>query len=426
MSGSVTYSVLTAGGVVEGHDPENVIAEFCKLFNIDADKAAVYIEKQKLIKKNLTQAQAKAYQEQFTKMGVPVTVKKIMPVKPDDFGGLSLTPANDPQTEQDDQADTAAATGATNAKPKGFSCPKCEKEQEKSDTCISCGIIFEKYEAALARVKEITSKPAPAKPTNNAAMQRTARVAAEANTDTDSDFDKDTNTVACVIAAVVIAIVGAFIWKTIAFSTGREFGLLAWVIGGAIGMGAAFFGADDTTEGIICAVICVLAIAGGKYMIAGDFVDMFSGEDADFQAELVNVIQEEFGDDVEAFAAVGDDEKSIKQFMVEYGYSEGTSYQSVGEDEYQGFVEYSMPMLRAIHENPDGLGSSEVFNDVFFGGEDYSDEDWADDDTEDQLFTQGEMFKEMWRPLDLIFLIFGALTAYQMANGRGAELLGKA
>jgi len=374
MSGSVTYSVLTAGGVVEGHDPENVIAEFCKLFDVNADKAAVYIEKQKLIKKDLTEAQAIAYQEQFVKMGVPVTLKKHKPVKPDDFGGLSLTPANDPEMEQaetDDNPDAAASAAKqaspAAAKPKGFSCPKCEKEQTRSDTCVSCGIIFDKYEAALARVKDIKTQPSTAN-TSNRTPERTVKAAA-VESDLDSASGGETNTVACIIAAVVIAIVGAFIWKFIALNTGKEYGLLAWVIGGAIGIGAAFFGADDTTEGIICAAICVLAIAGGKYMIAGDFVDLFNGEGGMY-SEMAAAIEEQYAEDAQSFAQVADDEKSVKQFMVDHGYSEADSYQSVDAYEYEDFVEYSMPLLRELHENPDDFANSPFLSEMFLGGED--------------------------------------------------------
>lgn len=177
MSGSETYSILSAGGVVDGHDPVHVVADFCKLFNIDADKACAYIEKPKHIKKGLTQSQAIAYREQFKRIGVPVTVKKQNPVKAENVSGMSLTPAKSATPEQCNVDNTTTVTAgagtaedvstgasvtkqsrATTAYPKGFSCPKCQQEQVRSDTCMSCGIVFEKYETALARIKEIQEK----------------------------------------------------------------------------------------------------------------------------------------------------------------------------------------------------------------------------------------------------------------------------
>ncbi len=180
MSDSEIYSILSAGGVVDGHDPAKVVAEFCKLFDIDADKARVYIETQKHIKKGLTQSQAIAYREHFKRIGVPVTVKKHKPVKTGNVSDVSLTPAKDATPEQpssDNEAATTAVVGtaaiaggvpngasvakqskATIVQPKEFSCPKCEKVQVRSGTCLSCGIVFEKYEVALARVKDLNEK----------------------------------------------------------------------------------------------------------------------------------------------------------------------------------------------------------------------------------------------------------------------------
>ncbi len=391
MSSALQYTIISTGGVVDGHEPEQVIAEFCTIFGVKEDRAAKYVAASKLIKKDLSEAQANAYRDRFMSIGLPVTVTP--QDAPDEFGGMSLMPANEPVAIP---GSNAVASGSN------MSCPKCNTEQEQSVTCNSCGIIIEKYLAAQSDVN-VTAGTAPKsdEPQNKAAAHK------ERASQRAMEKDSDGSTIAWLAVAVVIAIVGAFIWKYIAVSMDRELALAAWLIGAAIGGGAAALGAYEDSHGIICAGLLILAIAGGKYMSAGVFADeyqMFEGMEDEFASAIVDGYRYE----AEAFASVGRDEQSIKEFMAEGIYTEAYDAANVTDDEYDVFINSTMPMLIQLHEEPDAPIDSDAIQSllqpVMNGMGDIS---------------QAGIFKGMWGLLDILFIFLGAGSAYKLASGRG-------
>jgi len=69
--------------------------------------------------------------------------------------------------------------------------------------------------------------------------------------------------------SAVFALVGAVLWAVVAWLTNREFGILAWALGGMAGFGMALGHEDDdgTTAGIIAAFMSLFGIVAAKAMI---------------------------------------------------------------------------------------------------------------------------------------------------------------
>jgi predicted Zn finger-like uncharacterized protein len=117
----------------------------------------------------------------------------------------------------------------------------------------------------------------------------------------------------------IAAIIGAAIWTAIAAATGKEFSLVAWGLGGLVGLGMAL-GHDDedgTFAGIIAAFMSLLGIVAAKvfiiiFVIAPALAAMFDeieggaiGDPAQAQAAAADAGEEleQQADDAPALAA---------------------------------------------------------------------------------------------------------------------------
>ena len=69
-----------------------------------------------------------------------------------------------------------------------------------------------------------------------------------------------------VIAAIGVAVLGALAWALIMWGLEREFFYMAALVGALVGLAAAYFKAQGMTAGIVCAVLTVGAIGGGKVL----------------------------------------------------------------------------------------------------------------------------------------------------------------
>lgn len=70
-----------------------------------------------------------------------------------------------------------------------------------------------------------------------------------------------------IIGGAIAGGIGAAVWAAIAYFAGREFVIVAWGIGGFVGVVTAAAAGKDKGDGlgIVAALIAVLAILGGKY-----------------------------------------------------------------------------------------------------------------------------------------------------------------
>ena len=83
------------------------------------------------------------------------------------------------------------------------------------------------------------------------------------------------------VGAAVGGVIGALIWAGIVLATNYEVGFVAWAIGGLVGLGSALLGGAGRTNGVVCGVIALLSILGGKYMAAQSAVGEYVNEEVD-------------------------------------------------------------------------------------------------------------------------------------------------
>ncbi|BCE03277.1 hypothetical protein [Marinicellulosiphila megalodicopiae] len=185
-----TYKVIYSGEILEGFNLNEVEAEFAKLFGVPVGKVSSYLKPKKVIKKDLTHARANIYKLKLEKIGLNIILEE----EHASFAAMELElEANlvQAQSEREQEQPTISSTKketpelvVESSKPKSFnidtlsvmgledsqsevestpslqeyssvssglfSCPKCGKEQPKSDQCnnFSCGVFFHKFQQA--------------------------------------------------------------------------------------------------------------------------------------------------------------------------------------------------------------------------------------------------------------------------------------
>lgn len=336
MSGSASFSISSQGVVVSGFEPDQVKLAFSELFGVPPEKAAAYTDKQKLIKKDLSEKDAEAYRMSLEAIGVAVVVHgyadgsdmpEVIEAKPS-IDSLSLLPTGD-------EIEEPLVTSPT--KPKGFSCPKCDLGQTQSAECIGCGVIFEKLHAALSTVSAVGG--------SNGLTEKPRTTGAKPRGSVSVEHDSDRFPVMAFVVPIVVMIACAFLWKFIALSMDRELGLIAWGIGGAIGAAAVFSGARGQAAAAMCAVLVVIAIFGGKYMFISSYQEDIASIISDASSEEMQDFMDMMNYESEVFAQISRDETSIKQFMYDYEYTEASQPRAVTDEELAEFREYIQPML---------------------------------------------------------------------------------
>ena len=363
MKESSKYQVVTSGGVLDGFDSADVIHSFCELFGATQEQAVIFLQPAKLINKNLSEAQAQEYKTKLEGLGLPVTVTIRAEV------------------ESKTMAQPSSLQGAVEV---DFQCPKCQLAQERSAECTGCGIIFEKYNAAI-----------------NAKVPEPDDIASEHPEEDIVDEDNQGIPAIAFILPVVAAIAGAFAWKAVALAIDYELGLLAWAIGGAVGAVAALMGGRGDVMGGYCAVLALVAIFAGKYMIMSTYhhelTAMFSGEGGgDFMAEILHEVEGE----AEVFATLDMSDQSVKQFMVDYEYTDADAHSFVSDSELADFREEVQPWL--LSDNPQGL---------IIGSDDEPSLASALSDV-----SPVNMVFESLGMIDLLFAFLGLSTAFQLGR----------
>lgn len=87
------------------------------------------------------------------------------------------------------------------------------------------------------------------------------------------------NLVKAMVVGLIAAILGALAWAGIAFGAKLEIGYLAWGIGGLVGFAVAWGSRKGgAAPALLAVVLTVLSIAGGKYLAAQWSVNQAFGE----------------------------------------------------------------------------------------------------------------------------------------------------
>jgi hypothetical protein len=141
------------------------------------------------------------------------------------------------------------------------------------------------------------------------------------------------------LGAVAGGLIGMGIWYGITVATGREFGLIAWAVGGLVGFGARVLGKSGSTGlGLIAGLCATLSIVGGGFLAAQHEVGKFMNEAAreEYQSELARAKE----------AANLQTDAEIKTYLAK------TEFVGAGEDvtadAVQSFKRTELPKLQAI------------------------------------------------------------------------------
>lgn len=435
MTNTISYNVVLTGNIRSGFEADIVTQKFAELFKLSPQKAAAVVGTERVLKQGISQDIANTYQKKLHGIGLEVDIQKNQPqpktsyaepthaANTDNPDALALVPV-----EQD--VDETATT------EQPVACPKCGSNNISNGECQDCGIFIHKYQQMMEQkaIAEQTKKDAAAaklaelkasqtgtntetnQPTNNTAKQaasvsattgvadnrQTASHSSQMSNASDYETNDELSPVKQFALPALAALIGALVWYGIAVAFNYELGLIAWLIGGAVGFAASMMGTRGDTAGLICGALVALSIFGGKYMTAISFkaeyveqVQMMSTGNEELQAAFEMEM-----DDARVFSESVVDEASLKQFMVQYEYSDASSAKKVSTDEVKHFRETTQKRLETLlTDQPDiQTWQTEITNAL-------------------SNVSTFDIFKEGMDWKVFLFLFFGIGTAYKMARG---------
>jgi len=394
MTISDNYKVVTTGQVLDGFDPASVRKQLVSVLRLKPDQAERFFERPRVVKKDVTWANADKICSQLAKLGVAAEIQS--PAPP------AAHPPAEPNLALQEQPALELVQDETSASPKQgtIECPNCGHVQAKSEQCENCGVWFHKFESPAAMTQPVSAATAtPAV----AAMQAADSTVEPVSSDSASE-EGALNLVA-IVAAVAAALVGAWLWRFAAVTFGYEFGLIAWGIGGAVGFAAASAGSRGVQAGVLCAVIALGSIVLGKYWaysaIVDQLQDAISGVSAEFDEEMYDYYEEET-EDARLFVRGSGSDDFVRRFMVERGYTDATDPARVSAYELADFREYVEPTLREMAESQPDF------------------EEWQESsvDALDQI-SPWAMMREGFGILDILFAFLGIGTAFRLGSRMG-------
>jgi hypothetical protein len=379
MNESATYSVVLSGNLKSGFELDWVIDSFARLFKVPPEKASCIIGTEFVVKRDVELQVAKTYKEKLSCIGVEVLLKRDGGIEE-----LALEPVHSP----------AAADDAESAPPSAAEmlCPKCALKQPKAEECRGCGVI-------IARVLQLATPSADAE----IVSQVVEPAHGEEVADTRAVTEDQPTGMKWIIAPLVVAVLGALLWYFIAINLEFEYGLIAWLIGAAVGFVSLSSGAQGNATGAVCALLVVGSICGGKYMIVAsgqsDLAEQLSSSIEYEGIVLQEFYQEELGDASE-FSKLPGDDASLRRFMVAHDYSDSPDAAQVTDEEVAQFVEYTAPRLQDIALNRPSF------------------EEWREYNLSDTIrdLSTFELMIDSLDWMDMLFFFFGVATAYRLAS----------
>jgi len=100
-----------------------------------------------------------------------------------------------------------------------------------------------------------------------------------------------------IVGGVIGGLIGAAAWAAVVFFTNREFGLVAWAVGGLVGAGVRL-GAKGTLNivtGVAAAIIAVASIAGGKFAVVEVLIRQVESDVAQADEPMVVTMPDDEG-----------------------------------------------------------------------------------------------------------------------------------
>ncbi len=409
MSESEKYDVILRPQIRLGYERDLVIKSFAELFNIPQEKAREIIGKQQILKKNLDQQKAEIYQRKLKSIGLDVVLEQIdkTPLQMGSTKPLGLSVVSTKATTAEAKKISAIRAGKpalelvpTNAelakksarinKPRAkmIICPKCQLEQSTAEQCRGCGVFFHK-------IKNI-SKPQQAVPLK-ADIPHSPRATA-------TNTEQGSASIKMFLLPAVAAVLGAMLWKFVAVNFNYELGLIAWLIGGVIGFAAIMVGARGPQTAMVCALLAILAIVGGKYMATVSFISEASAAistNGEINGMDFKSIYKETLAEAVQFSTTVTDDASLRDFIVQRGYSDSKDAALVTDEEIALFKQYEQPRLEKMMDSPQSY------------------EEWKNDNLANKIenLSPFDIILDGLGLLDVLFLFLGVGTAYRMGMG---------
>ncbi|WP_045859364.1 hypothetical protein [Teredinibacter purpureus] len=402
MTEETLFNVVCTGEFQREFVPNDVIAAFASLAKIEASTAKKIILGKREIKKSIPHDKAFHLKTKLETLGLKIKLERILPDRTS--LALALEPIDNPEITtsavpspsllapqglslapiSNDESPLEKITNTPPHTPAEMTCPKCSLVQAQNDECHGCGVI-------VAKVAKV-----------NAPMEKLAKTEpSRASTVRDSAERIEENsgiTLKMVLATAAAALISAFVWKVVAVQFYTEFGVLAWAIGGLIGAAAVFYGAYGDDAAYLCAVMALVAIVGGKYMVASSLSQEYFSELRDSSStEYLDEMASEMQYEAQAMQTALADDQAMREYMIEYGYVDEQDPAAID----QHLVDRSRVSLEEAYED-----FSLMVN--LSSGE----------DLEGALgsFATMEVFKDSFDWLDFIFIFLGISTAYRMAS----------
>ena len=390
MTDSQTYSVVMNGEIITGYEPKSVTDAFARLFKITPEKADTIVGSKRVLKKDVELKIAETYKQKLRSIGLEIDLVKNEPVVTQPNKIIETKPkpqglALEPIQEESQKKDEPPRPNISNA----MICPKCSLEQPKSEQCTGCGVFVHKVQNKVTEDTNSTFTP----PKQEQVEQK--------GTYPDSNF----SSLKMFIIPVVVAIFGALLWKFIAVSFEREFSMVAWFIGGAVGLSAAMVGAKGQVSAVMCGALVLLAIIAGKTMALASFqTDLLDALAESSQIEGVDLHEpyDEQLNDARQFSNTVASEDSLREFMVTYKYSESYDKEFVTDEEIANFNQYEKPMLEQMAYNPPNF------------------EEWKDKSLTSRIenISAFDLVIQSLGLIDLLFIFFGVGTAFKLGYGQ--------
>jgi hypothetical protein len=216
----------------------------------------------------------------------------------------------------------------------------------------------------------------------------------------DTSDSTDALTIKGLLSGTIAALIGALLWKGITVAFDYELGIIAWAIGGGIGFAVAFSGNRGQAAAIFCGIMALVSILGGKYLFYSSLQNQMNEWLADSSQDLHLLYIEEMSD-AKALKAVSS-EADMRQYMVDYGYSEASIVDSITAEELNQFQNDIAPRLIGFADLPPSY------------------EEWYQSTIEASLGSVSplDILKESFGFIDFVFLFLGISTATRIGYGR--------
>jgi hypothetical protein len=216
-----------------------------------------------------------------------------------------------------------------------------------------------------------------------------------------------------IIGAAIGGLVGAILWAAVIFLAQREIGIIAWGVGVLVGFGGLVLGARGMTMGVLCGIIALISICGGK-LVGFQLVSLFPPETVELvdEEEEDRELYEEFMEDARQFASAKEDD-AIRAFMVKRDYSLQSSPSAISDEELYEFRADMEGYLLSWAETPPTY--EQWYNEWYEIEPEYEGEGTAESET---------VLGNIWNSFglfDILFFFLGVTTAYQMVASRQEE-----